>query len=112
MLQIMHWNMKRRYGMSNIPEDWDPTNVLMFPMKKRLGSIQAQWALVIIEEVLSDIPDEELRGELVVQAHDIVMEFINESDPTMDEVEQFAKSFGEGQPIIWTFDFGNDNDEE
>ena len=98
--------------MSNIPEDWDPTNVLMFPMKKRLGSIQAQRALVIIEEVLSDIPDEELRGELVVQAHDIVMEFINESDPTMDEVEQFAKSFGEGQPIIWTFDFGNDNDEE
>ena len=85
--------------MNSIPEDWDPTNVLMFPTKKRLGSIMAQRALFILEEVLSDIPDEELRGELIVQAHDIILNFIEDNDPTMDEVEEFALSFGDSGPI-------------
>ena len=94
----------------NNSENWDMTNVIMFPMKKRIHAIQAQRALILLEEVLSDIKDEELRGDLVVQAHQIILDFIEKNDPTMEEVEDFCHSFSEDGPIITiSFDPGNDN---
>ena len=91
-------------------KDWDMTNVIMFPMKRRMGQIQAQRALILLEEAMSDIKDEGLRGDLVTQAHEIVLEFIENEDPTNEEVEKFCNSFSEGMQIITVFNPDDLND--
>ena len=87
--------------------------IIEFPMKIRIGAIQATMALNILEEVMEDIEDEELRGDLIVQAHDIILDFINDSDPTNEEVEEFARSFEQDVSGVFTItfdrDFDNDN---
>ena len=81
-------------------------------MKRRIGQIQAQRALFILEDVMSDIKNEELRGDLIVQAHDIILDFIDRQDPTMEEVEEYAMSFAEAQEFTIIVDLDSDNDND
>ena len=93
----------------------DDDNIIAFPMGQRMKSIFMARAMFMIRENIdmSEL-DEELAEELRYSILDVVEEFIDENDPTKEEVEEFVNSFSqpEMQIVIIEDDPDNDNEED
>ena len=91
-------------------------NVIAFPMGQRMKSIfMARAAYMIREQIDMSEIDDDLAEELRLSILDVVEEFIDENDPTKEEVEEFVNSFSQPEMqivIIEDNDPDNDNEED
>lgn len=79
-------------------------NIVEFPMSRRMGQIHAARAYSFISDAVEEYNmPREYKDELIYEVHEIAVEWIEENDPTTEELDAMLSTMMEPQEIIiWT----------